>query len=200
MSQYSIVAIERQYASGGRTIGKQVARALGIPYYGKEILEMAAERNGQTAEYIEHLEETATNSMFYSFMAAYRATRGDTELLSPEDMLLFTETEIIKELAEEGPCVLIGRSAGCILKDRADVLRVFIYADDEARIQRAVKEYGHNPDKAASLLRRYDKRRANFYNVNYNLKWEDKAGYHICLDSGKLGLDQCAQIILNAVK
>jgi cytidylate kinase len=200
MSKYNIVAIERQYASGGRTIGKQVARALGIPYYGKEILEMAAERNGQTAAYIEHLEETATNSMFYSFMAAYKASRGDTELLSPEDMLLFTETEIIKELAGEGPCVLIGRSAGCILKDRADVLRAFIYADDEARIERAVKEYGDDPDKAASLLRKFDKRRANFYNVNYNLKWEDKAGYHLCLDSGKLGLEKCAQIILDAVK
>lgn len=200
MSNYRIVAIERQYASGGRSIGKKVARALNVPYYGKEILEMAAERNGQTPEYIAHLEETATNSMFYSFMAAYKATRGDNELLSPEDMLLFTETQIIKELAAEGPCVLIGRSAGCILKDRGDVLRVFIYADDEARIRRAVDEYGHDEREAAGILRKFDKRRANFYNVNYNLKWEDKAGYHICLDSGKLGIDKCAQIILDAVK
>lgn len=200
MSKYNIIAIERQYASGGRTIGKKVAREKGIPYYGKEILDMAAERNGQTAQYIEHLEETATNSMFYTFMAAYKATRGDVEILSPEDMLLFTETEIIKELAGEGPCVLIGRSAGCILKDRKDVLRVFIYADDEQRIQRAVDDYGHSAKEAAGILRKFDKRRANFYNVNYNLKWEDKAGYHICLDSGKLGLDACANIILNAVK
>lgn len=200
MSKYNIIAIERQYASGGRTIGKKVAREKGIPYYGKEILDMAAERNGQTAQYIEHLEETATNSMFYTFMAAYKATRGDVEILSPEDMLLFTETEIIKELAGEGPCVLIGRSAGCILKDRKDVLRVFIYADDEQRMQRAVDNYGHGAKEAAGILRKFDKRRANFYNVNYNLKWEDKAGYHICLDSGKLGLDACANIILNAVK
>lgn len=201
MSKYNIIAIERQYASGGRAIGKKVARELGIPFYGKEILEMAAERNGQTADYIEQLEETASTSMFYTLMAAYnKATRGDAELLSPEDMLLFTETEIIKELAAEGPCVLIGRSAGCILQDRTDVLHVFIYADEETRIQRAVEEYGHDPREAASVLRKFDKRRANFYNVNYNLKWEDKAGYHLCLDSGKLGVDLCARILLDAMK
>ena len=197
MSQYKIIAIERQYASGGRAIGKKVARALGIPFYGREILEMAAERNGQTAEYIEHLEETASTSMFYTLMTAYnRVTQGEGDVLSPEDTLLLTETQVITELAAEGPCVMIGRSAGCILKDREDVLRVFIYADDEARIERAVKEYGHDPKEAATVLRKFDKRRANFYNVNYNLKWEDRAGYHLCLDSGKLGVDQCVNILL----
>lgn len=201
MSQYRIIAIERQYASGGRAIGKKVASALGVPCYGREILELAAERNGQTAEYIEQLEETASTSMFYTLMAAYnRATRGDAELLSPEDMLLFTETEVIKELAAEGPCVLVGRSAGCILQDRTDVLRVFIYADEETRVRRAVDQYGHNPSEAAAVLRKFDKRRANFYNVNYNLKWGDQAGYHLCLDSGKLGEDLCARILLDAMK
>ena len=115
MSQYKIIAIERQYASGGRAIGKKVARALGIPFYGREILEMAAERNGQTAEYIEHLEETASASMFYTLMTAYnRITQGEGDVLSPEDTLLLTETQIITELAAEGPCVMVGRSAGCI--------------------------------------------------------------------------------------
>lgn len=201
MGKYKIIAIERQYASGGRSIGKKVARELGIPYYGREVLEMAAERNGQTADYIEHLEETASNSMFYALMTAYnRAAHGEVDVLSPEDTLLLTETEIINELASEGPCVLIGRSAGCILKDRKDVLRVFIYADDEARIERAVNQYGHDEKEALSVLRKFDKRRANFYNVNYNLKWEDKAGYHICLDSGKLGIDNCVRILLEMMK
>lgn len=201
MSQYRIIAIERQYASGGRAIGKKVASALGVPSYGREILELAAERNGQTAEYIEQLEEKASTSMFYTLMAAYnRATRGDAELLSPEDMLLFTETEVIKELAAEGPCVFVGRSAGCILQDRTDVLRVFIHADEETRVRRAVEQYGHNPSEAAAVLRKFDKRRANFYNVNYNLKWGDQAGYHLCLDSGKLGEDLCARILLDTMK
>lgn len=201
MGQYKIIAIERQYASGGRAIGKEVAKALGVPYYGREILEMAAERNGQTADYIEHLEETTSNSMFYALMSAYnRAAHGEVELLSPEDTLLLTETEIIRELASEGPCVFIGRSAGCILKDRKDVLRVFIYADDDTRVERAVKHYGHDEKEALGVLRKFDKRRANFYNVNYNLKWEDKAGYHICLDSGKLGIETCKNILLEMMK
>lgn len=201
MGQYKIIAIERQYASGGRAIGKAIANKLGIPFYGREILEMAAERNGQTADYIEHLEETASNSMFYALMTAYsRAAHGEVDVLSPEDTLLLTETEIINELASEGPCVFIGRSAGCILKDRSDVLRVFIYADDDARIDRAVKEYGHDAKEAVSVLRKFDKRRANYYNVNYNLKWEDKAGYHLCLDSGRLGVDNCVKILMELMK
>ena len=201
MGKYKIIAIERQYASGGRAIGKKVARALGIPYYGREILEMAAERNGQTAEYIEHLEETASNSMFYALLTAYnRAAHGEVEVLSPEDTLLLTETEIINDLAGEGPCVFIGRSAGCILKDRPDVLRVFIYSDDDARIERAVKEYGDDPKEVMSKLRKFDKRRENYYNVNYSLKWEDHAGYHLCLDSGKLGIDNCVKILVDLMK
>ena len=201
MSKYRIIAIERQYASGGREIGKKVAKALGSPSYGREILEMAAERNGQTAEYIEHLEETVSNSMFYALMNAYnRAAHGEVEVLSPEDTLLLTETEVIKELAAKGPCVFIGRSAGCILNERSDILRVFIYAEDEIRMKRAIEQYGDDPKEAFSILRKYDKRRANYYNVNYSHKWGDRAGYHICLDSGKLGIENCVKILTELMK
>lgn len=200
MAKYTMLAIERQYASGGRSIGKKVARILGVPYYGREILEMAAERSGQTADYIEHLEETATNSLLYSLVAAYRAQRGESGTVSPEDQLLMAETQIITELAQEGPCVFIGRSAGMILKDRKDVLRVFIYADEEARIRRAVDEYGHDEREAPMILRRFDKRRANFYTVQYNQRWEDRSGYHLSLDSGKLGEEACVRILLEAMK
>ncbi len=200
MAKYTMLAIERQYASGGRSIGKKVARTLGVPYYGREILEMAAERSGQTADYIEHLEETATNSLLYSLVAAYRAQCGESGTVSPEDQLLMAETQIITELAQEGPCVFIGRSAGMILKDRKDVLRVFIYADEEARIRRAVDEYGHDEREAPMILRRFDKRRANFYTVQYNQRWEDRSGYHLSLDSGKLGEEACVRILLEVMK
>ena len=165
MAKYTMLSIERQYASGGRSIGKKAARTLGVPYYGREILEIAAERSGRTADYIEHLEETATSSLLYSLVAAYRAQRGESGAVSPEDQLLMVETQIITELAQEGPCVFIGRSAGMILKDRKDVLRVFIYADEEAKIRRAVDEYGHDEREAPMILRRFDKRRASFYTV-----------------------------------
>ncbi len=198
---YRILTLERQYASGGRAVGKAVADALGVPCYNREILEYAAERSGQTPEHLERLEETANTGLISSLQAAYaRLARGERAALPPEGALLLAEAEVIRELADEGPCVLIGRSAGCILRDRTDVLRAFLYADEEARIRRAVDEYGHDENEAPTVLRYFDRRRANFYNANYSLKWEDKAGYHLCLDTGRLGVAACAQVLLRAMQ
>ena len=198
---YRILTLERQYASGGRAVGKAVADALGVPCYNREILEYAAERSGQTPEHLERLEETANTGLISSLQAAYaRLARGERAALPPEGALLLAEAEVIRELADEGPCVLIGRSAGCILRDRTDVLRAFLYADEEARIRRAVDEYGHDETEAPTVLRYFDRRRANFYNANYSLKWEDKAGYHLCLDTGRLGVAACAKILLRAMQ
>lgn len=198
---YRILTLERQYASGGRAVGKAVADALGVPCYNREILEYAAERSGQTPEHLERLEETANTGLISSLQAAYaRLSRGERAALPPEGALLLAEAEVIRDLADEGPCVLIGRSAGCILRDRTDVLRAFLYADEEARIRRAVDEYGHDENEAPTVLRYFDRRRANFYNANYSLKWEDKAGYHLCLDTGRLGIAACAKVLLRAMQ
>ena len=198
---YRILTLERQYASGGRAVGKAVADALGVPCFNREILEYAAERSGQTPEHLERLEETANTGLISSLQAAYaRLARGERAALPPEGALLLAEAEVIRDLADEGPCVLIGRSAGCILRDRTDVLRAFLYADEEARIRRAVDEYGHDEYEAPTVLRYFDRRRANFYNANYSLKWEDKAGYHLCLDTGRLGVAACAQVLLRAMQ
>lgn len=198
---YRILTLERQYASGGRAVGKAVADALGVPCYNREILEYAAERSGQTPEHLDRLEETANTGLISSLQAAYaRLARGERAALPPEGALLLAEAEVIRDLADEGPCVLIGRSAGCILRDRTDVLRAFLYADEEARIRRAVDEYGHDENEAPTVLRYFDRRRANFYNANYSLKWEDKAGYHLCLDTGRLGVAACAKVLLRAMQ
>ena len=198
---YRILTLERQYASGGRAVGKAVADALGVPCYNREILEYAAERSGQTPEHLERLEETANTGLISSLQAAYaRLARGERAALPPEGALLLAEAEVIRELADEGPCVLIGRSAGCILRDRTDVLRAFLYADEEARIRRAVDEYGHDENEAPTVLRYFDRRRANFYNATYSLQWEDKAGYHLCLDTGRLGIAACAKVLLRAMQ
>ena len=198
---YRILTLERQYASGGRAVGKAVADALGVPCYNREILEYAAERSGQTPEHLERLEETANTGLISSLQAAYaRLARGERAALPPEGALLLAEAEVIRDLADEGPCVLIGRSTGCILRDRTDVLRAFLYADEEARIRRAVDEYGHDENEAPTVLRYFDRRRANFYNANYSLKWEDKAGYHLCLDTGRLGVAACAKVLLRAMQ
>ena len=198
---YRILTLERQYASGGRAVGKAVADALGVPCFNREILEYAAERSGQTPEHLERLEETANTGLLSSLQAAYaRLARGERAALPPEGALLLAEAEVIRDLADEGPCVLIGRSAGCILRDRTDVLRAFLYADEEARIRRAVDEYGHDENEAPTVLRYFDRRRANFYNANSSHTWEDMAGYPLCLDTGRLGVAACAKVLLRAMQ
>ena len=200
MSRFKIVTIEREYASGGREVGKKLADALGVPCYGEEILEMAAQRYGTTADNLRELEETATNSLVYSLYMMSHATTGAPTMLSSADQLAIVEGEIIRQLADETPCVIVGRCAGCVLHERDDVLRVFIRADKETRKQRAISVYNDPAATVDAVLKKADKRRSNYYGANSDLRWNDMAGYHMVLDSGKLGTDACAEIIAKIVK
>ena len=200
MSKYRIITIEREYASGGQEIGTLVAQALGIPCYGEEVLQMAAERNNTTVEHLRGLEETATNSLIYSLYMMSHATVGTATTLSTADSLAITESEIIRELAEKESCVVIGRCSSVALRDRDDVLRVYIRSDMEARILRAVNIYDIPAEDADSVIRRSDKRRLNYHNANSSLRWNDPRGYHMMLDSAALGIQVCAELIANVIK
>ena len=200
MKGYRYVTIEREYASGGAQVGRLVGQALGMPVYGREILEMAAQEGGTTPEYMEHLEETDTNSLLYSLVAMAKTTQGQLPQISQTDQLNLLESQIIQRLAQEGPCVLVGRCAGWVLRERQDVLQVFVHADRETRLRRAQEEYGVSPDKAPAVLHRYDHRRSNFYHANTGRSWSRREGYHLVLDSGLLGVDLCARIVEGAVR
>ena len=110
------------------------------------------------------------------------------------------EGEIIQRLAQQGPCVLVGRCAGWVLRERGDVLNVFIHASREERLRRAREEYGIPGDHAASTLHRFDHRRSNFYHANTGLSWREREGYHMVLDSGLLGVEQCAALLVHAAR
>ena len=200
MKGYRYVTIEREYASGGAQVGQLVGQALGVPVYGREILEMAAQEGGTTPEYMEHLEETDTNSLLYSLVAMAKTTQGQLPQISQTDQLNLLESQIIQRLAQEGPCVLVGRCAGWVLRERQDVLQVFVHADRETRLRRAQEEYGVSPDKAPAVLHRYDYRRSNFYHANTGRSWSRREGYHLVLDSGLLGVELCARIVEGAVQ
>ena len=200
MKGYRYVTIEREYASGGAQVGRLVGQALGMPVYGREILEMAAQEGGTTPEYMEHLEETDTNSLLYSLVAMAKTTQGQLPQISQTDQLNLLESQIIQRLAQEGPCVLVGRCAGWVLRERQDVLQVFVHADRETRLRRAREEYGVSPDKAPAVLHRYDHRRSNFYHANTGRSWSRREGYHLVLDSGLLGVDQCAALLVHAAR
>lgn len=200
MSKYRIITIEREYASGGQEIGSRVARELSIPCYGEKILEMAAKENNTTVEHLRDLEETATNSLIYSlYMMSHAITNTATEL-STADSLAIAESEIIKKLAEKERCVIIGRCSGVALGERDDVLRVYIHSDMDTRIRRSINVYGVPAEDADMVIRRSDKRRANYYNANSRLRWNDPKGYHMVLNSGALGIDACVSLIVEAAK
>lgn len=200
MKRFHIITIEREYASGGSQVGKLTGEALGIPVYGREILEMAAREGGTTPDYIEHLEETDTNSLLYSLVAMAKTTQGQLPQISKTDQLNLLEGKIIQRLAQEGPCVIVGRCAGWVLRERKDVLSVFIHAGRQERLHRAVEEYGVPQEQAAAVLHRFDHRRSNFYHANTGLTWREREGYHMVLDSGLLGVERCAKILISAAQ
>lgn len=198
--KYRVIAIEREYASGGREIGDKLSRRLSIPCYGKEILDIVAKRMNTAPERLEHLEESATSSTLYSLAMISKIVSGESSGLSEESKVYLEEAKLIDELVKEGPCILVGRCAGWLLRERKDVLNVFIHADFRSRIKRAVEVYGDDSQRAEYLLKKYDRRRSNYYNANAGVKWDDKSGYHMVLDSNKLGIERCVDVLAAAVK
>ncbi len=198
--KYKIIAIEREYASGGSEIGEKVAKELGIPHYGREILKMVAERKGTTSEKLEHLEEKATTSMLFSLrmMGSGLSANGD---LPPAEELMIAEENIIKELAATGEgCVFIGRSAGVLLEDRDDILRVFIHADTAFRTGRAHDYYGIEQSEIPDMIKKMDRRRANFHSTHFRRAWDSREGYHMVLNSGLLSIEGCVKAIVACAK
>ncbi len=195
-----IITIEREYASGGREIGQKVAEALGIPFYNREILEMASERCGVSVDYLASAEEAAPKSFLYTLMLSSNPTRSIEDNLPLSDKVYIVETNIIKELAEKSDCVIVGRCASYILRDMEKMFPTFIYADTDARVKRAVECYGIEPRRAEAMLRKSDKRRETFYSINTGGNWYDKSNYALCLNSNTLGIDLCTDIIVDSVK
>lgn len=200
MSKYNIITIEREYASGGTEIGKLLSEKLEIPAYGNEILEYLAQKIGVDPENIADHEERKTNSLLYSLYLVAKAYRGEQIELSNTDKLNLAEQKIVEELGDRGRCILVGRAAGWVLRERDDVLNVFITANKKFRKRRAVDEYRIEKDSAEGVIDRFDKRRSSFYKDLTGTSWAEKEGYHMVLDSSKLGIETCADILADLVK
>lgn len=184
-----VITISREFGSGGRTIGRKVAEKLGIPCYDAEIINKIAKESGYAAEYIREEGEYASGGWLSTVFTD--RTMG----LTNQDKLWNIQSRVITELAEKGSCVIVGRCADYILRDKADCLKVFIHACMEKRAERIVKEYGEREETPEQRLKDKDKRRAAYHRFYTNMKWGHAQNYHVCLDSGELGLDRCAEII-----
>ena len=197
-----IITIGRQCGSGGHTIGNIVAERLGIPFYDKEIIKKVAERSGLAEETVEKEGEYSTTSLLYNV-----ATRGisgfdvsDKNNMLIRDIVNAYQTEYIKELAEKGPCVIVGRSADYILEDRDNCLNVFIHGDLADREKRVVEEHGIDPAEARKHVLERDKKRAKYYRHITDQVWGFAENYDLCLNSSKLGVEGCVDIILNCCR
>lgn len=187
-----IITISREFGSGGRTIGKQVAEKLGIPCYDAELLAKIAEKSGFAKEYIaEQGEYTYHSNWLANAFSSNRSLTG----ISTQDYLWDVQRKVILELAEKESCVIVGRCADYILQDTADCLKVFIHADMDKRVERIVKVYGETNVAPEKRLRDKDKRRKSYYHFYTETEWGIAKNYHISLDSGAFGIDKCVDII-----
>ena len=185
-----VITISREFGSGGRTIGKKVAEKLGIPCYDQELLDRIAEESGLTKEYIQERSENAKRG----WLANAFADRS-LKSLSVQDYVWSIQRKIILEVAEEGPCVIVGRCADYILKDSADLLKVFITASVEDRAKRVVEKYGENGSNIERRLREKDISRSSYYRFYTDVEWGICKNYDISLNSALLGIDRCVEII-----
>lgn len=191
---HKIITISREFGSGGRTIGRKVAEKLGIPCYDQEIIEKIAQKSGFCEEFIREKGEYANSgSKFFNALSA-----GYANGLSLQDRLWIEQQKVIEELAEKEDCVIVGRCADVILKDKADCLTVFIYASMQKRMERIVNVYGENEEPTERRLKDKDKRRKAYYQYYTDSEWGVANNYHLCLNSGKLGIDKCVEIIASA--
>ena len=186
-----IITISREFGSGGRTVGKQVAQKLNIPCYDQELIEKIAEESGFAPAYIKEQGEYAIRAGWLSNALAGRSSNG----LTTQDQLWLLQRKVLLELAEKGPCVIVGRCADYILRNEADCLTAFIHADMEKRGQRIVEIYGEREESPEKRLRDKDKRRAAYYQVYTDMTWGDARHYHVALDSGVLGIETCVSIL-----
>lgn len=185
-----IITVSREFGSGGRTIGKQVAKELGIPCYDNELIQKIASESGFDEHYVKDAGEYDSGGFLSIFSS--RAF-GDTNA----DLIWKAQCKIILQLAEKEPCVIVGRCADYILRDKADCLRVFIHADKDFRMNRIIKVYGETDIPTEQRLKEKEKRRAAYHRFYTNMKWGQSKNYDITLNIGTPGIDKCAEIIKN---
>ena len=191
-----IITISREFGSGGRFIGEEVAKKPGIAYYDKNIIGQIAEKSGLSPEYIQENAELSPKKGLFAYAFSGRDITGK----SVEDMVYEAQRNIILELAEKEPCVIIGRNADYILKDRDDVLNVFIHGDMLEKIKRITGLYNVKEKEAVKMMADTDKRRRTNYNFYTDQNWGKASNYTLCLNSSQLGYDRCEMIIMECVK
>lgn len=191
-----IITISREFGSGGRFIGEEVAKKLGMAYYNENLIDQIAQQSGMSKEYIEENAELSPKKGFFAYAFSGRDLTGK----SVEDMVYEAQRNVILEIAEKEECVIIGRNADFILKDRDDVVNVFIHGEMPEKIERICRLYDVTEDGAIKLINETDKRRRTNYNFYTEQKWGMARNYTLSLNSSQLGYEKCEKMIIDCVK
>ncbi len=191
-----IITIARQYGSGGRQIGERIAKELGVPFYDQNLITLAAEKSDLCHEAAAEADERNANSLLYTLAMGSTAMLHTPHYNMPiNDKLFLVQSDIIKEAAEKGSCVIVGRCADYVLRDRTDVVSVFVHADANIRAKHVAERNGITESEAFSLISKTDRRRANYYNFYTGKRWGETNHYDLCVDAGRIGIENAANLI-----
>ena len=194
MSNCPVITISRQYGSGGRQIGRALSELLSIPYYDNELITLAAEESGFSPELFKNADKSASNSLLFS-LSMYGATSSGSYNMPLGDQVFVIQSDIIKKVASQGPCIIVGRCADYTLRDKTNCLSVFLRAPLEVRIKHAIENYGVDPLKARDIINKTDKKRAVYYSHFTGDKWGNSENYHLTIDTSRVGIEETAKAI-----
>lgn len=195
MSHY-VISISREFGSGGRIIGKQLAAKLGIPCYDRTIIQKTAEKSGLSPEFIARAEDRARSRFHLSIAPVDLGGRSSSpSSVSVNQQAFFAQAKVIRELAEQGSCVIVGRCSDYVLGDNPDCLKVFVHADLPARSQRCIQEYGLSAQGLTERINQTDRGRANYYNYYTGHTWGEMRQYDLTINSSVSGIDGAVELI-----
>lgn len=198
-----IITISREFGSGGREIGKTLAQQLDIPFYDKELLEMASKESGICKELFESNDESYTNSFLYSLIMGNYPISPEGRI-NPEmplnHKLFLAQFDTIKKIAENGPCVIVGRCADYILKENSDVLNFFVMGNLSEKKKRILERYDIEKNKVEDFIKKTDKRRAHYYNFYTDMKWGEAKNYDLCINSSKTGIQGAVELMKSYIQ
>lgn len=189
------VTIGRQFGSGGKEIGERLSKELDMKFYDKELLQALAKENGISDKILNAYDEKPTNSFLYSLVSNPHGFVFNNDFKPIELEVFLAQSELIKKIADESPCIIVGRCSDYILEDKQNNINIFIYAKKEFRIERIKKLYNIDNIKAEKMIDKNDKDRASYYNYYTNKKWGYASNYNLCIDSSMLGIDKCIGFI-----
>lgn len=199
----TVITLGRQLGSNGKKIGQALAERLGYKFYDKEIIARVAKENGLSESVFSDLDEKPTTSFLYSLVMGVQSTKGlyyqYNDFLNG-DNLFKLQADLIRKIANEGPCVIVGRCADYILRENPNLIKLFLYSDNESRVKNLMERDGMSEKEARSAVSKADKRRSNYYNFYTNSNWGNVNNYHLCFDTASLPHDEGIEFLLSYIK